>query len=219
MEGNEQLKKEVDLIRHTDEILNNQAVMSLRTKLSAIDKARLERKRDRTSRRLALLRYAALFTGVAIIGSLILFTGRTLTSEEIVNQFYKSYEAPSSQRSSATEASTDYILGLQYYNAKDYRNAASQFAKVLERNPDDMQTHMLSGVANMEEKQYNDAKKSFTTVIDDNNNLYIESSRWYLALCYIKTEENSRASQLLISIRDDGGIYSKDAKKILRKLK
>jgi tetratricopeptide (TPR) repeat protein len=136
-----------------------------------------------------------------------------------VNQFYKSYEAPSSQRSSATEASTDYILGLQYYNAKDYRNAASQFAKVLERNPDDMQTHMLSGVANMEEKQYNDAKKSFTTVIDDNNNLYIESSRWYLALCYIKTEENSRASQLLISIRDDGGIYSKDAKKILRKLK
>jgi TolA-binding protein len=219
MEGNEQLNKEVELRKHTDEILRKQTVMALRTKLSDIDKTRHERKRNSTFKRLVVVRYAALFTGIAIIGSLILFTGRTLTSEEIVNRFYMSYEAPSAQRSSATEANTDYILGLQYYNAKDYRSAASQFAKVIERNPDDMQTHMLSGVANMEDMQYNEARRSFTTVIDDNNNLFIESARWYLALCYIKTEENSRASQLLVSIKNDGGIYSKDAKKILRKLK
>jgi len=219
IEGNEQLKREVNLRRHTDEILKKQAVISLRTKLSDIDKNRQEGKRNSTIRRMAILKYAAVFAGAAVVTSLILFTGQTLTSEEIVNQFYKTYEAPSSQRSAASEANTDYILGLKYYNAQDYRNAASQFAKVLELNPDDMQIHLLSGVSNMEEKQYNEAKKSFTTVIGDNNNLFIESARWYLALCYVKTEENDRASQLLVSIRNNGGIYSKDAKKVLRKLK
>jgi len=217
--GNDQLKKEVDLRKHTDNILKKQAVMSLRMKLAEIDNNRLERRRLRTSRRMAAIRYAAVFAGLVVVTSLILFTGQTLTSEEIVNRYYKNYEAPSAHRSGAADANIDYILGLKYYNAQDYRNAASQFAKVLELNPDDMQTHLLSGVSNMEEKQYSEAKKSFTTVIDNNNNLFIESARWYLALCYIKTEEKERAAYLLSSIKSEGGLYSKDAKKVLRKIK
>lgn len=219
MEGNEQLKKEVDLRKQTDDILKRQTVMSLRSKLTEIDRNRLERKKSRTLGRMKTIRYAAMFAGVVVVTSLFLFTGQTLTSEEIVSQFYKSYEAPSAQRSVATESNPDYILGLKYYNDQDYSKAASQFSKVLENNPSDMQTHMLSGVSNMEEKQYNEAKISFNTVIDDNNNLFIESARWYLALCYVKTEDKERASQLLVSIKNDGGIYSKDAKKVLRKLK
>lgn len=219
MEGNEQLKKEVDLRRQTDDILKKQAVMSLRHKLSEIDRDRFERKRSRTLSRMSVIRYAALFAGVVVVTSLILFSGQSLTSEEIVSQFYKSYEAPSAQRSVNSEANPNYILGLKYYNDRDYSNAASQFAKVLESNPYDMQSHMLSGVSSMEEKQYNEAKISFNTVIDDNNNLFIESARWYLALCYVKTEDKERASQLLLLIKNDGGLYSKDAKKVLRKLK
>ena len=219
IEGNEQLKKEVYLRRQTDDILKKQDIMSLRSKLSEIDRNRLERKKRSTLSRMMILRYAAMFAGVVVVTSLILFSGQSLTSEEIVSKFYKTYEAPSAQRSATSETNPDYILGLKYYNDKDYSNAASQFAKVLESNPYDMQTHMLSGVSNMEEKQYNEAKKSFNTVIDDNNNLFIESARWYLALCYVKTEDNERASQLLVSIKNDGGLYSKDAKKVLRRLK
>jgi tetratricopeptide (TPR) repeat protein len=219
MEGNEQLRKEVDMRRQTDNILKKQAVISLRTKLSEIDKTRLERKNSRKIRTTAILRYAAVFAGAAVVTGLIIFSGQTITSEEIVNQFYTSYEAPSAQRSATSKTNPDYILGLKYYNEQDYRNAASQFAKVLESNPGDMQTHLLSGVSNMEERKYNEAKKSFTTVIADNNNLFIESARWYLALCYVKTEDKDKASHLLVSIKNEGGLYSKDAKKVLRKLK
>jgi tetratricopeptide (TPR) repeat protein len=219
MEGDPDLKREVELRKNTSEMLKKHAVLSLRTKLIALEKNRQERMRSRSIRRMAILKYAAVLTGAAIITSLILFTGKTLTSEEIVSQFYNTYEAPSGQRTASSEANTDYILGLKYYNEHDYRNAASQFAKVLKNNPDDMQTHLLSGVSNMEEKQYNEAKKSFTTVIDDNNNLFIESARWYLALCYLKTDDKYKASQLLVSIKNEGGIYSRDAKKVLKKIK
>lgn len=219
IEGNEELRREVDLRKRSEEILKKQAIISLRTKLADIENQRVARKRAAALSKISVVKYAAVFAGVALITSLILFTGRTLTSEEIVNKYYEAYEAPSSQRSSEYNENTEYILGLKYYNAQDYKNAASQFAKVLEMNPGDMQTHLLSGVSNMEEKRYSEAKSSFNTVINDNNNLFIESAKWYLALCYLKTEDISKASSLLINIRDESGLYSKDAKKILRKIK
>jgi tetratricopeptide (TPR) repeat protein len=219
LEGNEQLQREVNLRRQTDDILKKTGVISLRSKLADLENYRLETRRKQTIIRMTAMRYAAVLAGAAIITSLILFSGQTRTSEDIVNEFYKVYEAPASQRSASSEINMDYILGLKYYNDHDYRSAASQFAKVLEKNPDDMQTHLLSGVSNMEEKHYNEAKNSFKTVIDDNNNLFIESARWYLALCYVKTEDKYKASQLLISIKNEGGVYSRDAKKILRKIK
>jgi len=218
MEGNDEIRREVELRKQTDDILKKQVVMSLRSKLSELEKNRLERKKSIVFRRNAVLKYAAAFAGATVITSLILFSGKTLTSEEIVDQYYETYEAPSAQRSSSSDANTDYIMGLKYYNAHDYGNAASQFAKVLEKNPNDMRTHLLSGVSNMEEKMYNEAEKSFTTVIDNNNNLFIESARWYLALCYVKTEDIDKAIPLFQSIRKEGGLYSKDAKKVLRKI-
>jgi tetratricopeptide (TPR) repeat protein len=219
MEGNEQLKREVAIRKQTDDILKKHSVMSFRSKLSDLEKSRLERINKRSLKRMAILRYAAVFAGITIVTSLLLFTGQTVTSEEIVDQFYNTYEAPAAQRSAATEANTDYILGLKYYNEHDYRNAASLFTKVLEINPNDMQTYLLSGVSNMEVKQYSEAKRSFTTVIDDNNNLFIESAQWYLALCYLKTEEKDKATHLLLAIRDEKGLYSRDAKKVLKKIK
>lgn len=219
MDNNEQLKREVGLRKQTDEILKKSDVISLRLKLSHIEKARQERLRTSMIRRSSVLKYAAVFAGAAVISGLLLFSGRKMTSEEIIDRYYLSYEAPSSQRSLSYEANTDYILGLKYYNAHDYKNAAFQFAKVLEMNPDDMQTHMLSGVSNMEDKKFSEAEKSFTTVIDDNNNLFIESASWYLALCYVKTEEGDKAKEMLVSIRNEGGIFSRDAKKIIRRLK
>ena len=219
MEDNPDLKLEVDLRKKSDEILKKQSVMSLRIKLSELEDKRRQKERAAVVKKMALLKYVAAFGGVVLITSLILFSGKTLTSEDIVNQFYQAYEAPSVQRSSSTDTNSDYILGLKYYNAQDYRNAASQFSKVLEKNPNDMQTHLLSGVSKMEEKKYNDAKRSFTTVIDDKDNLFIESAKWYLALCYLKTEENTKASELLDSIRKEGGLYRREAKKILRKIK
>jgi tetratricopeptide (TPR) repeat protein len=218
MEGNHQLRNEVELRRKTDELLRRQSTLSLRTKLSSIENARKERIKSRLIMRMKIVKYAAVFAGAVVITTMILFSGRNLTNEEIANQFYKTYAAPTGQRSLTAAANKDYVLGLKYYNDQDYKNAATQFAKVLKTNPNDMQSHLLSGVSNMEEKRYSEAKQSFTTVIDNNNNLFIESAQWYLALCYVKTQETDKASKLLMEIKNGGGFYSKDARKVLRKL-
>lgn len=215
IDGDETLRREVELRKQTDIILKRTETINLRSKLALLEKERLKH----TARKFVAIKYTAVFIVVALIIGVYLFTNNNhLTNSELSDSFFKSYEIPIAQRSSANIDNNDYMLGLQYYNTRDYKNAAIQFTKVLENNPNDMQTHLLTGVSNMEEKRYPEAKNSFRNVIDHNNSLFVEPATWYLALCYLKTNETDKASQLFTKIRNEGGYYSSDAKKIMRKI-
>jgi tetratricopeptide (TPR) repeat protein len=217
--GNESLRSEVELRRKTEMVLKNQDVVSLRNKLSQIEKRRREAEVPAAkSKRPVYIRYAAIITALIVIGSIALHKGKSPASDELISRYYKPYDPPASQRSGKVGINADFTLALEFYNTNDYENAARFFSKVVESNPKDMQSVLLNGVSNFEDKKYPEAKISFATVIDDNNNLFIETASWYLALCYIKTGENDKAISQLKKIKDEGGMYSKDARKILRKL-
>jgi TolA-binding protein len=220
LEGNEKLRNEVNLRKRTDEILKNQNVMSLRNKLSEIENRRKEVKNPvKDSKKTVFIRYAAVFAGLILIGSIAMFSGKNLNSEKIMKHYYKIYEPPTSQRSAESGTNADFTLALEFYNTHDYEKAAVLFNKVLENKPNDMQTVLLKGVSNFEEKKYPEAKQSFVKVIDDKDNLYIDQAQWYLALCYLNTYETEKAKQLFKIIVNGDGIYKSDAKKIIRGLK
>jgi tetratricopeptide (TPR) repeat protein len=220
LEGNEKLRNEVNLRKRTDEILKNQNVMSLRNKLSEIENRRKEVKNPvKDSKKTVFIRYAAVFAGLILIGSIAMFSGKNLNSEKIMKHYYKIYEPPTSQRSVESGTNADFTLALEFYNTHDYEKAAVLFNKVLENKPYDMQTVLLKGVSNFEEKKYPEAKQSFVKVIDDKDNLYIDQAQWYLALCYLNTYETEKAKQLFKIIVNGDGIYKSDAKKIIRGLK
>jgi tetratricopeptide (TPR) repeat protein len=220
IDGNEKLRNEVNLRKRTDEILKNQNVMSLRNKLSEIEKKRSEQSATVDKFRIPVyIRYAAVIAALVLIGSLVIFPGKSLSNDEIMNQFYKTYEPALNQRSANSNADADFTLALEYYNTHDYNNAAKLFSKVIEKKPNDMQSVLLNGVSNFEDKKYPEAKQSFGKVIDNKNNLYIDQAQWYLALCYINTNEKDKAQRLLTIISKEDGIYKNDAKKIIRKLK
>lgn len=218
LEGNEKLKNEVNLRKHTDEILKNQNVISLRNKLSNIEAQRKQAARPSGSK-IRYIRYAAAIILFAAIGGSLLFTSRNLSNESIVKEYYKPYEPPTNSRSATSGANADFNLALEFYNTHDYQRAAELFTKVLESKPNDMQIELLNGVSNFEEKKFPEAKQSFGKVIEDRNNLYIDQAEWYLALCFIETKDNSKARQLLKVIINEDGIYKSSAKKIIRDLK
>jgi tetratricopeptide (TPR) repeat protein len=220
LETNEKLRDEVELRKQTDEVLRNQDVMSLRNKLSDIERQRREVIIPmKTSKQPAYLRYAAVITVLVLLGTLTLVPKKSLSNDDIMRKYYKVYEAPSNQRSASTRADADFALALEFYNTHDYNKAAELFTKVLEKKPNDMQIVLLNGVSNFEEKRYPEAKLSFGKVIDDNNNLFIDQARWYLALCYLKTNERDKARKLFTSISKEGGIYQDDAKLIIKRMK
>ena len=220
LDGNAELRNEVNLRKRTDEILMNQNVLSLRNKLAEIENQRKEVKKPvKNSKKISYIKYAAAITGLVLIGTIALFSEKDLSSESIMKRYYKLYEPPTSQRSVQSVTDADFSLALEYYNTRDFEKAAILFNKVLENKPGDMQIVLLKGVSNFEEKKYPEAKQSFGKVIDDKNNLYIDQAQWYLALCYLNTDETQKAKQLFKIIGKESGIYQNDAKKILRGLK
>jgi hypothetical protein len=219
LDGNNELRQEVDLRKRTDEVLKKQNIISLRNKLSEIENRRKNQVPVKNMFRPGYLKYAAVIAVFVLIGSITMFSGRNLSGEEIINRYYKVYEPPTNQRSALSGTDRDYRLALDFYNSHDYKNAAILFNKVVLSNPKDMQSTLLNGMSDFENSKYPEAKRSFGKVIDNNNNLYIDQAEWYLAFCYLRTNENIKAINQFEAIKKEDGIYKDDAKRILRKLK
>jgi len=218
LKDNEKLRKEVELRRTADTILKNQDLMNLRNKLNAIEKRREEGIPVRKTGRALNIKYAAVIAGFILIGSIALFSNRKMSTDEIMDRYYQPYEATSSTRSEEVIKNTDYLLALEYYHIHDYRNAALYFSKVLKNEPGNMHSELLNGISNFEMQNYPEAEGSLSKVISDNNNYYIDHAQWYLALCYIRTDEKPKALEQLAIIEKSKTIYRKDARKILKSL-
>jgi tetratricopeptide (TPR) repeat protein len=219
LDGNAKLREEVTLRKKTDLALKSYEAILLRNKLTEIEKRRAEKIPVKSQRKHITLRYAALVAGLIILSSILFFNSRNLSKDEIISRYYKPYEGISTSRSQQYVSNTDYTIALEYYNVHDYRNAALYFSKVLSSDPKYMESIMHYGLSNLEVKNYPEAKKSFIKVIDNNNNLFIEDAQWYLALCYIQTDELKKAADQLTLIKKSESIYRKDAGKILRTMK
>ena len=218
LDDNEKLRKEVELRRLTDIVLKNSDLINLRNKLATIEKNREAPIPAKKPGRHINIKYAAAIAGFVLIGSIALLSNRHMNSNEIADRFYKPYDATSSLRSEETVKNLDYKLALEYYNIHDFRNAAIYFNKVLASDPGNMHSELLNGISNFENQNYPEATGSFSKVIADNNNYYIDHAQWYLALCYLKTDEKLKAIDQLSIIEKSKTIYRKDARKILKSL-
>ena len=66
-------------------------------------------------------------------------------------------------------------------------------------------------------ERYTEAIPEFTNVILHGDNLFIEESEWYRALCHLKLNQKEVAKEQLLAIVRKRGFYASDAKAILRK--
>jgi TolA-binding protein len=222
LNGSRELQEEVALRKKTDDILRNKNVLQLRGKLVEIEKKRASNLPCK-KRRNHLFKYAAAIAGFILLGSIALINVKNFGSDEIYNRYYEAYAietcTPSRSAAIGTASDIDYQTAVDYYNVSDYTNAALFFSKVLDKDPANMESRMLYGVSNFEQNNYPVAEGSFSEVIKDNNNFYIEAAQWYLAWCYIMTDEKSKAIDQLTLIRNSPSLYKNKAKKVLRKIK
>lgn len=215
MEGNHELRLEVDLRRKTDKLIERQDIANLRKKLADIEQKRAVISETHKSGR---IKYAAVIAAFVIIGGVILLSRGRPGPEELFDRYYKTYEPSLSVRSGLNQGNQDFNLALEYYKVHDYRNAAIYFSKVVQKEPEDMHSTLLNGISNFEISNYPEAENSFVRVIDDDDNLFIDHAQWYLSLCYIKTDELGKAKDQLAQIAESESIYRKNAKQVLKRL-
>lgn len=218
MQRDPDLAREVTLRRRTDEILADRGTIDLRTKLGIIEM----KKRSGGTLRKTTVRaasYAAAILITVIISSAMYVALRPGSNDVLFNKHYARYESPGAVRSVVSSGNTLMENAIASYTAKEYDKAIGYLEQVIIAEQGDMETVFMHGMANMEVKNYPVASGSFTKVIEHNDNLYLEDAAWYLGLCYMMTDETDKAAKQFSAISASKSRYSKEAAKLVRRLK
>ncbi len=109
--------------------------------------------------------------------------------------------------------------GMYYYDLTKYDSAVLFFNKILDNNPQNTEVVFFKGICFLSVGNADDAVLSLNKVVSDNLSPYGNPARWYLALAYLKTGDNEKAKETLLEIIKSNSTYSKDASRILKKLK
>ena len=142
-----------------------------------------------------------------------------LGNSEVFEKYYTPYEITVTHRSGNTEVDRLLLNAFEKYEDKDYEQALVLFEEVLESRNNDLAVNLYSGISYIEEEKYQKAKTSFNRIISDNDNLFIEQARWYLGMCYLKTENKVKAEDIFKEIINEESYYKDIAIKVLKDLK
>ena len=214
---------DLDLYKEVDEAIADTEVLDFRAQLTDL---REETRRSETGRRVFRFtrpwHYAA-SAALALLVAIGLATvlGRPLSNNDLFAKYMKPYELVLTNRSADNEATTFvFTRAKNHYEKGEFLAAIDCFDEVLTINAEKVEADFYMGMSYMEIEHHLDASKSFTRIIEHNDNLYIQKSEWFLAGCLLAMDETDRARRQFAQIASSSNhYYSKDAAKILKRMK
>jgi tetratricopeptide (TPR) repeat protein len=216
------IKRNYNLVLEINKSILEEDIMALRETLDNIYKNNLIVKRTSS----VFTRTSYLYSVAASIALLIAtgifvqrFNNLNTNNQVIYEKYYSPYEVSVAYRSGNTEIDRLLFNAFDRYEKKDYEQALGLFEEVLQSREEDMAANLYSGITYMEEEKYQKAKTSFNKIILNNDNMFIEQAKWYLALCYLKTEKNDDAQVILSEIIKEESYYKEMAVWVLKDLK
>jgi tetratricopeptide (TPR) repeat protein len=143
------------------------------------------------------------------------------SNESIFNNFFVSYNSDSASRGITKGTGNTNLTdkGISLYNNKLYPEACRYFVKTLSESPGNTEAHFYNGLCYIYLNDFDNAIRSFDSVTQQPFSFYHEYARWYLALCYIRTNNNFKAKILLAAIVEEKGFFSENAKKVLGRIR
>ncbi len=218
LKGNPSLNKELKLREEVNYAVAETEVMAFRDQLDAIYEGTVIKNMPYkpVRRKVALISSAA--AALTLI-MLLWFSNRNYNNTEIYKKYFSPAEAGYTFRTEASCIDNDLRTAMQYYEAGNYKQALTYFEKILNADKSRIGLNLYSGISQMELEKYNEARKSFNQIIDNNYILYLEQAEWYLAFCYLMTDETDKAREQFAMIENRKGYYHKQARKILRRIR
>jgi tetratricopeptide (TPR) repeat protein len=221
LESNAVLAEDIKLYREVDSAIREQDVMDLRDQLDVIHNSIGDPTKEpgQHSRIRKVLSYGAIASLAILIsfGIMLKVQHKKLTNEQIYQRHYEPYEVTMLYRSGETQSLIN--LAQTKYDAQDYYGAIQIYEQILNEEPGNMVSNLYSGISYLETEQYTKAENRFGTIIDHNDNLFIEQAEWYLGFCYLQTGRNDLARAQFKEISKGDGSYNKKARKIMRSIK
>ena len=217
------LAKDIELHREVNAAIRETDVLKFRRKLDKIHATiEPEYQRSLTHKvirskysRIAAASIVILFAVGMLLGNM---PGQPVDSDKLFQRYYETPEFSDIVRS---DLAIDrlYLEAITCYADKQFTEAVELFERVVQIDKNNMKAYLAAGISNIETNQPAKAEKSFETVIEQKDNLYVDQANWYLGLCYLKMNNLEDAEKQFDMIASDDRSYKQAmAKKILKKL-
>jgi tetratricopeptide (TPR) repeat protein len=165
---------------------------------------------------------AAAITLLIVVSTVVLNFSRS-SNDRIFSSYYHRYEANYeasrvNSRGSGTNEVNKLIYAVQLYDKGDSKGAIAIFGEIIKADPSNTAAHFFAGISFIETQNYDKAVENLSYVISKNDLTYIEHADWYLALCYLKSNQMSRATSMLNNIANSNNYYRVKALDLLKKI-
>lgn len=142
---------------------------------------------------------------------------------QLYAQVYEPYIATKTTRSLDPTQANAFNQALTFYQEGTYQEAFLGFEKLAQNNlskDDRLELQFYQGLAQMALENIDQAMPYFQLLVQENNNLYVQQSKWYLALCHLKQGSPEKTKSLLREIIEQSkrGKYFHLAEALLKEL-
>ena len=213
------LADELKFSQTIDSALMRDDVIDLRRKLIAAINAGRTNKKEVLIVRLYARKWwyaaASMLVLCAVAATLYMQTPRKITNDSLFNQYYTAENIVD-----LTRGDQNIVEAVIKFQQKDFRTASVLFKSILNKDKSNIAVWFYYGISNIETQNYDNAIKAFNTIIEQNDNLYIEHAEWYKGLCYLKNNQKNEAITQFASVASNpDNFHQQEAKNILEKLK
>lgn len=218
LKANPELAEELKLSLSIDTAIGRDDVIDLRQKLIAAILAGKQIKHEvpvvKMYNRKWWYAAASLVALVSVAATLYFQTSHTITNDSLFSQYYNSENIVDQ-----TRGDEKIIEAVMKFQQKDFNSASALFRGILEKDNSNIAVWFYYGIANIETANYDNSINAFTTIINQNDNLYIEHAEWYLGLCFLKNNQKDKAiDQFVLVASNLDNFHRQEAKDILKKL-
>lgn len=215
------LRERIDLIKDVDALIGDKQLEKFEESLKEVE-AMYHKKKEvpaPATRKMVALQIAAAIIILVSAATYFLFVknnGNT-SSDELFAAYYQKLPADFTTRSEGVP-NDGFVTAIQLYNENKYKEAITEFNKVVMADPSNNAAKLFLGICYTETQQFTNATNYFKKIIDQEDPIFQEHASWYLSLCYIKTHETGKARQLLSNLVSTRSFYMAQASELLKKL-
>ncbi len=161
---------------------------------------------------------AAVIVAFAVILSILIFRPfRGKPARDLYTAYYKEFPL-TGQMSELSRTDDDLLFAIKVYEAGDYERAIVLFEMLADSAGLREYSLFYAGHAYMHLNLTDKAIETFQTLLKEAAGELTPATRWYLALCYLKTGQAESSKELLVQLKESDSPYRKDARMLLRDL-
>ncbi len=155
---------------------------------------------------------AASFSLVVVAGGLwYILSNQSASTDKIVSKYYKPASPINQVRSAKMNTEESMKEAFSLYRENNFESALLYFNTI----GNQITAKFYSGICYIELKDYNKAIESFKYIVEDNDNLFVEHSEWYLGIIHLMNNQTDEAIVQFNKISTSDSHYADQAKDIL----